>query len=50
MTDRHILDITVRPQEVKILSGSFHYFRVHPRYWRTRLQQYKVEEERTARD
>jgi len=29
-------------KNLKILSGSLHYFRVHPDYWRTRLQQYKA--------
>jgi len=29
-------------KDIKILSGSLHYFRVHPKYWRTRLQQYKA--------
>jgi len=29
-------------KELKILSGSFHYFRVHPSFWKTRLQQYKA--------
>jgi len=29
-------------KDLKILSGSLHYFRVHPAYWRTRLQQYKA--------
>jgi len=27
---------------LKILSGSLHYFRVHPQFWKTRLQQYKA--------
>jgi len=29
-------------KEIKILSGSLHYFRVHPKYWQTRLRQYKA--------
>jgi len=29
-------------KDLKILSGSLHYFRVHPSYWRLRLQQYKA--------
>jgi len=29
-------------KELKILSGSLHYFRVHPKYWSTRLRQYKA--------
>ena len=29
-------------KDLKILSGSLHYFRVHPKFWKTRLQQYKA--------
>jgi len=29
-------------KELKILSGSLHYFRVHPQYWSRRLRQYKA--------
>ena len=29
-------------KDIKIFSGSFHYFRVHPKFWKTRLQQYKA--------
>jgi len=29
-------------KDLKILSGSLHYFRVHPEFWKTRLQQYKA--------
>lgn len=29
-------------RDLKIMSGSLHYFRVHPAYWRTRIQQYKA--------
>jgi len=29
-------------KDMKILSGSLHYFRVHPAYWRERLRQYRA--------
>jgi len=29
-------------KELRIFSGSLHYFRVHPAFWKTRLQQYKA--------
>merc|ERR1712130_833301 len=35
-------EFRVNGKELKILSGSLHYFRVHPQYWRTRLRQYKA--------
>lgn len=29
-------------KQMKIFSGSLHYFRVHPDYWRDRLQKFRA--------
>ena len=29
-------------KQFKIFSGSFHYFRIHPEYWRDRLRKYRA--------
>merc|ERR1719402_1786228 len=35
-------EFTLNGKTIKILSGSLHYFRVHPAYWRDRLRQYRA--------
>jgi len=35
-------EFKVNGKPLRLLSGSLHYFRVHPDYWQTRLKQYKA--------
>ena len=35
-------DFELNGKRMKLLGGSMHYFRIHPKYWRDRLRKYRA--------